>query len=411
MPFNYAPPTGYQGDFNPAFIHVSSGYGDAPLYAGGNMSAPDGRPSYWDNGDYAPASNWRPGGNGPDMGGTAQNLQALAALRQQGSAMAQQTQPQGLQEPSLDSVNPAVLNSIMRLYGASQMKPSGGIMGNTMFLNGQQSEVPAGVDPRTYLQQQLDAARGPVRTDAQRFGQLQNALSGMAVPYQVKDAIFKQFAGQGMVDYQKMALDLQAKTDELRKTQLGEYNDLARSAGGLPEDILASFGKNAAPGHQNEYFNPGVDLGPDPTMASDPNAPHRVEKAGWRGIDPGTVARLRAIRQTLGIDTQPQMSAAQLAAMEQERQQLLATAQARQQAAMANNGTPIKPLPSGLPAFGPLRPLGVQFWRNMFSSPARQDVPYEPVQVLSPEARYAANEYGPYPEEAPLAVRLRLGIP
>lgn len=212
--------------------------------------------------------------------------------------------------------DPRILGIVPQL----QRQLSGGApgysqIGNTVQLQGNYAprQIPEGADD-SYAQRLAQAAAGPALTSDQRDAQLRQILQQKQARGEIDgeqaSQIYTHVMGVDPISYAanqqktaeqtrndnfKAAKEMQDKRDALLK----ERAELARQGGGIPEDIRASFGKNpAGAGHENEYFNPGVDMGPDP---NDPSGPHKIEKSGWRGINPGTVARLAEIDQQLGL--------------------------------------------------------------------------------------------------------------
>lgn len=218
-------------------------------------------------------------------------------------------------------------------------------LGNQFSVNdGSLQNIPQGVDPDQYIEDHIAASPQPTALGqdqkvaaVQQF--LQKKYASGELNAEQGSQIFTRLFGQDPISYAanqqktreqttsdnfKAAKEMQDKRDALLK----ERADLARQAGGLPEDILASVGKNpAGASHANEYFNPGVDMGVDPITGE-----RKIEKSGWRGINPGTIARLTEIQQQLGMGNAPTVdSSAAMARIQRGKELETKAAQAQSQ--------------------------------------------------------------------------------
>lgn len=270
----------------------------------------------------------------------AQQMQALATMRGMGHPQ-QQPYDSVFTGHNTERVpeDPQLLSMIPRLqqmgYGFGNPTPGyrrvtmGG--SDTLSIGGHDMQVPTGAD-QSWIDSQVQSATPPAMSPVEKSAALMAYLAKQPGMDALKASqIHTRLLGVDPLtlqtktqDYAKQALEMQKAKDELdinrRKEAMSEYTGLARAGGGLPEDILASFGRNAAQGHENEYFNPGRELPPD-EMGQERSIP-----GGWRGIDPSTVAQLRKLREAMGMGTQPQLTAADLAKLHAEREQLRAAA-------------------------------------------------------------------------------------
>lgn len=253
MPFGYYAPPGFRGGFNPNFLHVAeddsgSGYSlaqSAPASSGND---------FYDNGFYAPSvgASYAPGGNGP--------------IGQQSSAMRaiQMAQPQDrTADPTAQPMAPSgLLSQLQRAYGGAQQAPSYGRAGRDYILNGRQGQIPGDVaDPNDWLQQQANAARGPVRSDQERIAALRQDPRFTALPFQQRDAVFKQFTGSGQDDYElhnlKIAKEMMDQEALRKKGYADDNTSLAHALD--PRTNINDFAVtyNSDPkNHPNQYLIP-----------------------------------------------------------------------------------------------------------------------------------------------------------
>lgn len=147
---------------------------------------------------------------------------------------------------------------------------------------------------------------------------------------------------------------------QLRKSLMDEYKFLGESMGGRPEDILQSF--NTDPAFPNQFYIP------ERMGMAEEGMEGKMIPGQRRGADPATVARLRQIRESMGIGNTPMIQGGVPLAAAQR----IAELQARQGGAAApSSGVAVSPESlnrSGVPAWGPLRYLaGIPDYFDQFS--------------------------------------------
>lgn len=226
--------------------------------------------------------------------------------------------------------NPMVQNAMMAAQQMLRNAPAGyARYGDTVRSGGQQYSYADLVKQAGGEDHALDQfTTAPNRPMADRVAQLMQArdtdprfrnLSGVefnqaftsavgADPFSYQDRQQKQAAAQF-----ETAMKLQQMDAQQRKALMDEYDFHAKAMGGRPEDIMVSYGRNAAPNHQNEFYIPAHQ------GMTEAGEPPREVPGEWRGGDPGTVERMRQIRSALGIHTMPTLDEVHAMIAEKER--------------------------------------------------------------------------------------------